>query len=188
MKSTKKHTRNSIYSNQDASIQAVFERAESPRKVLCVALDYAKGKHVALFCDGNGDILKKSFPVENNTAGVAHLHEQIAATCRKRKITKKCVLIGGEDEPAYVCNFRSALREHGYITSRVGAREAKNNRENLLASTDNLDLLGIAKTLLSRRARAVEPDTEGSATYAEIRELTRTRAHTPSLTSSSPAS
>jgi len=59
---------------------------------------------------------------------------------------------------------------------RVNAGEAKRNRENFLASTDNLDLMGIAKTMLSRRARvARDPlDTEPGI-YREMRDLTRAR-------------
>lgn len=63
----------SVYRNQNALVRTVFERAGDARKVLCVALDYAKRKHVALICDGHGDVLKASFPVENNAAGIAHL-------------------------------------------------------------------------------------------------------------------
>jgi hypothetical protein len=74
----------SVYRNQNVLIRAVFERAGDSRKVLCVAIDYAKRKHVALICDGNGDVLKKSFPVENNVAGVAHLVKEISATARHR--------------------------------------------------------------------------------------------------------
>jgi len=79
----------SVYRNQNALIRAVFERAGDAPKVLCVALDYAKRKHVALICDGNGDVLKASFPVENNAAGIAHLIKEISATARHRKIPKR---------------------------------------------------------------------------------------------------
>lgn len=56
MKSSKRAS--SVYRSQNSQVRAVFERAGSARKVLCVALDYAKSKHVALICDGSGDILK----------------------------------------------------------------------------------------------------------------------------------
>ncbi len=49
------------------------------------------------------------------------------------------------------------------------------NRENLLASTDTLDLLGIAKTLLSRRARITGDTSSSAATYHHLREITRCR-------------
>ncbi len=102
---------------------------------------------------------------------LTYLCEQIDATARRRKIDKSCILIGGEDEPAYVANFLAALRERGHTVARVSAREAKDNRENLLAITANLDLLGIAKTLLSRRARIVGDGVaeDSDETYRQIR-------------------
>lgn len=165
----------SVYRNQNALVRAVFERAGDTKKVLCVALDYAKRKHVALICDGRGDVIKASFPVENNAAGIAHLIQEISATARRRKIPKDQIFLGGEDEAAYVANFTQALREKGYLVVRVNAYEAKENRENLLASTDTLDLLGIAKTLLSRRARLTGDTSSNNAAYHHLREITRCR-------------
>lgn len=169
------HKIQSVYRNQNALVRSVFERAGDTRKVLCVALDYAKRKHVALICDGNGDVLKNSFPVENNAAGIAHLIQEISATARRRKIPKDQIFLGGEDEAAYVANFTEALRAKGYLVVRVNAHEAKENRENLLASTDALDLLGIAKTLLSRRARLTGESGTTDPAYHHLREITRCR-------------
>ena len=111
----------SVYRNQNALVRAVFERAGDARKVLCVALDYAKRKHVALICDGHGDVLKSSFPVENNAAGIAHLIKEITATARSRKIPKDQIFLGGEDEAAYIANFTETLRAKGYLVVRVNA-------------------------------------------------------------------
>ena len=73
------------------------------RKVLCVALDYAKRKHVALICDGHGDVLKASFPVENNAAGIAHLIKEVTATARRRKIPKNHKIIRDRNHIKYSC-------------------------------------------------------------------------------------
>jgi transposase len=182
-KTASSKTTASIYRNQDALLRALFERAADPRKVLCVALDYAKHKHVVLCCDGNGDILKQPFAVENSTEGVAFLIGQISATARRRKIPKCNIFLGGEDEASYVANFTAALRSLQYLVVRVNAYEAKENRESLIASTDTLDLLGIAKTLLSRRARSTgaastnlsKDKKPAEDIYFEIREITRCR-------------
>ena len=163
----------SIYKGQNATLSALFHRAGSPRKVLCVALDYAKSKHLALCCDGNGDVLKQSFPVENSRAGVDFLVEQVATTARRRKIPADQIFLGGEDEPPYVSNFLAALRAEGLLVVRVNAFEAKENRSSHLASTDEIDVLGIAKTLISRRARSTEP--AGDPVYQHLRELARYR-------------
>jgi len=175
MKKSKSQSCSSVYRNQSVQIRAVFEKAASPRKVLCVALDYAKRKHVALCCDGNGDVLKQPFAVENNAAGVAFLCEQVEATARRRRIAKQTIFFGGEDLPSYVANFVEALRQRGYLVARVNAFEASEQRENLLASTDNLDLLAIAKTLLSRRARLAGTGGQSAALYTQLRELSRAR-------------
>ncbi len=165
----------SVYRNQNALVRAVFERAGDARKVLCVALDYAKRKHVALICDGHGDVLKATFTVDNNAAGIAHLIQEVSATDCRRKIPKDQIFLGGEDEAAYVANFTEALRAKGYLVVRVNAYEAKENRENFLASTDTLDLLGIAKTLLSRRARLTGDTSSANPAYHHLREITRCR-------------
>ena len=175
MKTPRKSKSVSVYRNQNANIRAVFERAGSPRNVLCVALDYAKRKHVALVCDGHGDILKATFPVENNADGVAYLINQIESTARHRKIPRNQIFIGGEDEPAYVANFTAALRAKDYLVARVSAAMAEENRDNSLASTDQIDLLGIAKTLLSRRARMSGDASPLKPAYQHLRTITRYR-------------
>ena len=175
MKKKSNSQNTSVYRKQCIEIRTVFEKASSPRKVLCVAMDYAKKKHVALFCDGLGDILKKPFPVENNPEGVDFLCKEIQATCSRRKIKKETVFIGGEDEPPYIANFTSALTKIGFLVVRVNAKEAAKQRENLLASTDNLDLLGISKCLLNRRASPVSCADKQDPIYAELREITRQR-------------
>jgi hypothetical protein len=121
---TTSSTPSSIYRNQNALLRAIFEKAADPHKVLCVALDYAKRKHVALCCDGNGDILRQPFPVENSAEGVSFLIKQITATARRRKIPKCNIFFGGEDEPSYVANFTAALRLRRYLVLRVNPSSA----------------------------------------------------------------
>ena len=58
---------------------------------------------------------------------------------------------------------------------RVNAHEAKENRKNHAASTDQLDLIGIAKTLLSRRARSSGDASPENPAYHHLRELARCR-------------
>lgn len=163
----------SIYRNQSAKLNTLYQQAGDPRKVLCVAFDFAKSKHLALCCDGNGEILRKPFPVENNRAGIDFLVEALETTASRRKIPKSQIFLGGEDEPPYVSNFLTALRKKGYLVMRVSAFEAKRNRSGLHATTDRIDLLGIAHTLISRRARDTEP--ADLSVYQHLRELTRHR-------------
>jgi transposase len=163
----------SIFAKQHPKIRHILEQSGTPAKALCVALDYAKAKHMALFCNGFGDILKKAFPVDNSRAGLKTLLEEVRRTCQHRNIRKSHVFFGGEDNPSYVQNFLEELAKQGYLVVRVNAWEAKHQRDNHQASTDALDLLSIAKTLLQK---ATYCDRDQSNLIYALRELSRTRA------------
>ena len=49
-----------IFQNQSQEILTLFEAAQDRSKVMCIPIDYAKKKdHVAIFCNGNGRIIRK---------------------------------------------------------------------------------------------------------------------------------
>ena len=162
----------SIYAAQCQPLRQLFEQAPHARKVLCVALDYAKTTHMALFCNGLGDILRKPFPVHNDPAGLQYLRAQLDRTCRQHGIASQHAFFGGESVGPFAANFVQALRQHGHLVADVNAWEAKQQRDNLQASTDRLDLLGIAKVLLQRRGN-FSPAQTGA--YWNVRELVRQR-------------
>ena len=132
-------------------INRVFDLAGHPGKVAIVALDYAKETHMALICDGEGRSLKAPFEVKNSPAGLRYLRKQIESSCQRFAIKPGHVIIGGEDCGSFSLNFVHALGQNGYLAIGVNARAAQLQRENFQASTDKLDLLGIAKMLMDRR-------------------------------------
>src|SRR5688572_2610330 len=164
----------SIYSKQNPKIREILDAAGNPRKVLCVALDYAKAKHVVLFCNGFGDILGKAFAVDNSLQGLQSLMKEVQRTCAQQTINTKHVFFGGEDNPSYAENFVHELGRQHFPVLRVNAWEAKKQRDNYQASTDELDVRSIAKTLLQQAAYS---DEDRSATNQGLRELSRCRHH-----------
>ncbi len=64
-----------IYVNQSQELLSLFEEAGSSGKVMCVPIGYAKKDHVAMFCNGYGDILRKPFSVKNSPEGIEYLTE-----------------------------------------------------------------------------------------------------------------
>lgn len=164
----------SIYSKQNPKIRQILEQAGSPAKALCGAFDYAKAKHVVLLCNGFGDIIKKSFPVDNSPKGIEKLLEEVRSTCAHRGIKKEHVFFGGEDSPSYAQNFIQALSDKGYLVARVNAWEAKQQRDNHQASTDQLDVRAIAKTLLSKTSYC---DQDQPKAILTLKEFCRTRSH-----------
>lgn len=164
----------SIFQRKNLAIEKLFAAAGSPKKVLCIPIDYAKAQHTALACNGEGMQLRGAFNIHNNPAGVEFLEEVIAGLCRKHAIRKAHVFFGGEDCSAIALNFIHALLQKGHLGIGLNARDAAKERENQVASTDKLDLLGIASLLINKKwGRTL------SAEYGEariLRELTHHRA------------
>jgi transposase len=161
-----------IYVHQSQELLGLFEQAGNSTKVMCVPIDYAKKDHVVMFCNGNGDILRKPFPVKNTPEGVNYLAEQVSRSCRYHRINPGHVYFGGEDGGSYTENFANTLRSRGWLVAGVNAHDAKKQRENLQASTDRLDLMGIARMLLNRRGNCCPAQ---SGAYRNLRTLVRHR-------------
>lgn len=161
-----------IYSDQSQELLKLFEEAGNNTKVMCVPIDYAKKDHVVMFCNGNGDILRKPFSIKNSPEGLNYLTDQLLRSCRHCHIDQNHVFFGCEDPGSYAVNFINALRSKGWLVAGVNAQDAKKQRENLQASTDRLDLMGIAKTVLNRRGNCSPAQ---SGIYLNLRNLVRHR-------------
>ena len=157
-----------IYQNRSQELLHLFEEAGNSAKVMCVPIDYAKKDHVAMLCNGYGDILRKPFTVKNSPEGITYLMEQVTRSCRHRGIKKQHVFFGGEDANTYAQNFVNTLRDKGWLVAGVNAHDAKKQRDNLQASTDRLDLMGIATMLLNCRANCSPAQ---SGIYRNLRTL-----------------
>ena len=162
----------SIYPDCNPQVIKLFERAGHPAKVLCVALDYAKAQHTVLICNGLGERLRGTFAVENTPAGARQLLEQVGHCAKQRKLRPEQIFFGGEDYPSFAENFLRHLRQEKFLVLRINAWEAKHQRTNFQASTDGLDLLGIARCFLNRRGQPVE---DLPVAYANLRIATRDR-------------
>ncbi|MGD9234527.1 MAG: transposase [Desulfobacterales bacterium] len=135
-------------------------------------MDYAKKDHLVMFCNGHGDILRKPFSVKNSQEGIEYLIDQVTRSCRQRGIKKEHVFLGGEDANSFAENFVSTLRVKGWLVAGVNAHDAKKQRVNLQASTDRIDLMGIATMLLNCRANCCPAQ---SGIYRNLRTLVRHR-------------
>jgi transposase len=161
-----------IYQNRSQELFELFEQAGNNSKVMCVPIDYAKKDHMVMFCNGYGDIVRKPFNVKNSPEGIQYLVDQTMRSCRHRHIKKEHVFFGGEDVNSYAENFANALRSNGWLVANVNAHDAKKQRDNLQASTDRIDLMGIATMLLNRRANCCPAQ---SGVYRNLRTIVRHR-------------
>jgi len=168
-----------IYMNQSQDLLTLFEEGGSSAKVMCVPIDYAKKDHTVMFCNSHGDILRKPFSIKNSPEGLDYLVKQVTRSCLHRSINPKHVFFGGEDVGSYADNFVSTLRSKGWLVAGVNAHDAKKQRTNMQASTDVLDLMGIATMLINRRANCDRPQ---SGIYLNLRNLVRHRAKLVKMT------
>ena len=163
---------NSIFQRSNPAIEKIFADAGSPKKVMCVPIDYAKRQHTALVCNGEGMQLRGAFNIHNTTEGVDFLEDIIKGLCKKHSIRREYVFFGGEDCTAFCYNFIHALLNRDYLGIGINAYEGAEARQNQLASTDKLDLLGIASVLINKkRGRTL------STEYGQARRLLRICAH-----------
>ena len=132
----------SIFQRKNPAIEKLFAEAGSPKKVLCIPIDYAKCQHTALACNGEGMPLRGAFNIHNTAEGVDFLEDIIKGLCKKHSIRKPHVFFGGEDCTAFCYNFIHALLGRHYLGIGINAYEGAEARQNQLASTDKLDLLG----------------------------------------------
>ncbi len=140
-----------VFQNQSQEILSLFEMAKDRSKVMCIPIDYAKKDHMAMLCDGNGRIIRKPFSINNSPEGKDYLIDQVKKSCHHHGISLQHIVFGGEDCGSYTDNFISTLRSENWLVAGVNAHDAKTQRENMQASTDRLDLLGICKMILSCR-------------------------------------
>ena len=149
-------SKQNIYPVTSQEVIQFFSQNVSLEKLLVVPCDFAKSEHTVHCCRGTGEyLLKYPLRIFNTIEGADYLEKRIQGLCRKHHIGRSYVLLGGEDPPPYVINFIHRLKEHQFTFVRVNAHDAKKFRTNSRASSDALDLNGIAQAILNRRARDI---------------------------------
>ena len=164
----------SIYPERSQEVKQFFSKGVAPEKLLVIPIDFAKTEYTARICLGTGDyLLKKPMKIYNDKKGADYHGRRIQGICRKYHIVKSNAIIGGEDPPNYTVNFVHYVRDyHNYSFVRINAYEAKKYRTNTRASSDNLDLNGIAQGLLNRRAHDIA---EFDEIFANLKNSSRSR-------------
>ncbi len=163
----------SVYPTRSQEVINFFSKGILPEKLLIIPIDFAKSDHLVHFCRGTGEfILNQPLTIYNTLEGADYLEKRINGICRKYHISKNHILIGGEDPPSYVLNFIHRLKNHDFKFVRINAHEAKKFRTNTRASSDSIDLNGIAQAMLNRRARDIA---EFDEIYAALKSASRNR-------------
>ena len=140
-------------------------------KILLIPVDFAKEKHVARVCFGDGSYMtKKPIIVFNNNCGVEFLDNYIKKIQKRYDISKGNVIIATEDPHTYAVEFFHKLRGLGYCVVQANASTAKNLRKNTFSSSDTIDLDGITTAVITRKVTDLK---DISDIYAAIKNYSR---------------
>lgn len=143
---------NTTFRNCDQQLNEILS-TNLPENVLIVPIDFAKKCHLGKFCFANGNYLyKKPLRIHNDSNGAKFLEENIEKSCRIRKVPKRNVIIATEDPHSYAKAFFLHMQDKGYLVVQVNAFEAKKLRNHGMASSDKIDLDGIANSVITRKA------------------------------------
>ncbi len=155
MRKCGKKTKNQVVFGQEARI--------------FIALDYAKEVHLAQFYRADGQaLLSKALTVWNGLSGVEYLEKRLLEQCRKDGVDISEVLLSVEDPPSYARGFLLHLRNRGVRMVRVNPAEAAKYRRNRRASSDEIDLDGIALAAILGKGRV---QSAGCDLYGDLRAL-----------------
>jgi transposase len=159
--------------------QAAFEILSGKDRTVIVAVDFAKrSMKVQAFLDSETVAWKRGLDVENSQAGVVFLLEKLDGILRKWRVSRNRVVFGGEDPASYAIPFIEAVKHQGFLFVAVNAKAASGNRDNTRASSDLLDLDGIAETIRRKHVRDLEAS---SGIYAALYRASRARSQAKKL-------
>lgn len=162
----------SIYPNRSQAAAKTLASAP-PERIMVVPIDFAKNTHEAQFCRATGEyLLSKPLHVYNTIEGLKYLKRKIEGNCKKYGIELDSVIVCGEDPPTFAVNFIHWLEANGLNFVRVNAKEASEFRKSSRASTNSLDLDGIAQAAILRRG--YKP-MDYSKVFAALKFTTRAR-------------
>jgi transposase len=163
----------SVYGGRCQLVAECLGRAGGPEKVLIVAMDMAKAEHTAMICRGTGEYLhSKPLRVYNQPEGCEFLLRKISAAMHQYHIARENVLVGGEDPGEYTFNFIHRIALEGFPFIRVNAAQASTLRNNARASSDSIDIDGIAQAIIQQRGRRL---LDFDAIYSPLKSAARSR-------------
>ena len=147
----------SIFKTTGTHLRDVLS-SHSPEEILYASIDVAKYNHSAMVVNFFGDVIIPKFDFPYNNHGIHFLRNKIK-TAQKQTQAKK-LFVGLESTGHYHENLVASLVASGYDVQVIRPIDSKNERDNVHAKTDAIDLAAIAKVIISSKgARSHMPDT-----------------------------
>lgn len=126
-------------------------RQYSLTEVLVLAIEIGKFNSKGLIANMYGDLVQEGFDFPNSLRGYHFLRAQIEKSLNLAQA--KRVFIGMEGTGHYHENLALRLKDDGFSVEILNPYDAKQERENKNAKTDKIDLLSIARMLITNKGR-----------------------------------
>jgi transposase len=120
---------------------SIFKDALSsckPGEILYASIDIAKYYHSAMVVNFFGDVIIPKFDFPYNNHGINFLRKKLQ-TAQKQTQARK-LFLGVESTGHYHENLVASLRATGYHVQVIRSIDSKNERDNVHAKTDAIDL------------------------------------------------
>jgi len=140
-----------------------------PEQLLYAPIDVAKYNHSAMIVNLLGEIIIPKFDFPYNLHGIDFLKSKLQSACDISHAKK--LFLALESTGHYHENLVASLSLSGYDITIIRPIDSKNERDNVHAKTDAIDLAAIAKVIISNKGtRSNMPDT----VYYNLQRASRT--------------
>jgi transposase len=146
----------SIFKNAGTELRELLTEY-APDEILYVSIDVAKHNHSSMVINLFGEVITPKFDFPYNNHGIDFLRKKLDMAQRKTHARK--LFVGLESTGHYHENLAASLMNLGYDIQVINPLDSKNERDNVHAKTDAIDLAAIAKVIMSNKGkRSYIPD------------------------------
>mgnify|MGYP001091979815 CR=1 FL=1 len=147
---------NSIFKSANNNLRDVLNNC-LPSQLLYAPIDVAKHNHSAMIVNFLGDIIIPKFDFPYNNHGIEFLKNKLQSACSMTHAKK--IFLALESTGHYHENLVASLIASGYDISIIRPIDSKNERDNVHAKTDAIDLAAIARVIIANKGtRSNMPD------------------------------
>jgi transposase len=140
-----------------------------PEQLLYAPIDVAKYNHSAMIVNLLGEVITPKFDFPYNLHGIDFLINKLQSACDISHAKK--LFLALESTGHYHENLVASLVDSGYDIAVIRPIDSKNERDNVHAKTDAIDLAAIARVIISNKGtRSNMPDT----VYYNLQRASRT--------------
>jgi transposase len=140
----------SIFKNAGTDLRELLTNY-APDEILYASIDVAKYNHSFMVVNLFGETIIPKLDIPYNNHGIDFLRKKLDIAQKQTHARK--LFLGLESTGHYHENLVAALMDLGYDMQVINPLDSKNERDNVHAKTDGIDLAAIVKVIMSNKGR-----------------------------------